>query len=365
MKSISFLYLFVVIFAEPGYGQNTFLDNKNNTCSTSSRSSDIGIIVTGGFMNFKSVELLDANGTQICELPSLPKARFWHTQDGFLSCGGGETDTSRTCHKFDSGVWTEQSMKYKRYQQSSWLMPTGEVLLMGGESFYNSTVKINNSSRVEIIMGADDKDDFGTEVLNNSGSEDAFDLAFGVSSACSIQLGVKVIVTGGSFKAPNQSTVVTDRVIAYNENSLLEILPKLNIARLDHGCGHYISRDGIEVYLVSGGRSISYNSYGYFDDFVELLNTETYVDGASSWTLLPSSSNLPSFRVGSASVSLDNKIFITGGISDFVNGIGTDEILQWNICTMEWNLVNHMLHVRVYHGISSVLLESVREYCLS
>ena len=33
---------------------------------------------------------------------------------------------------FDSGAWTELSMSHQRYSHSSWLMPTGDVLLMGG-----------------------------------------------------------------------------------------------------------------------------------------------------------------------------------------------------------------------------------------
>ena len=40
-----------------------------------------------------------------------------------------------------------------------------------------------------------------------------------------------------------------------------------------------------------------------------------YILGDSSLTLLSESSNLPSFRIGFASVSLDNKIFLTGTFS--------------------------------------------------
>ena len=45
------------------------------------------------------------------------------------------------------------------------------------------------------------------------------------------------------------------------------------------------------------------------------VSTEIYILGDSSWTLLSESSNLPSFRIGFASVSLDNKIFLTGTFS--------------------------------------------------
>jgi len=362
MEFFSIICLFVVIFAEFCFGRKyKSLKRENRTCTKYSTSSnDMGIIVTGGLMDFKSVELLDANGSQICQLANFPKGRVLHTQDGLLSCGGG-VDTYKSsqgsCVKFNSGVWTEQSMIHNRYKHSSWLMPTGNVLLMGGESY---NVTINNASGVESHGGEKENEDYnGTEVITSGGSEDFFDLEFGVSYACSIQLIDQVIVTGGSMIGSKWYKMVTGRVTAYNINGFVENLPNLNIGRFDHGCGHYINEDGNEVYLVTGGRR-NYNNH-FILEFE--LSTEIIIHGDSSWTLLPLSSNLPSYKAGSASVSLDNKIFVTGG--HFKNFTITNEILLWNRCTMKWKLVNHMEHARVYHGISLVPLESVKEYCVA
>merc|ERR1711973_1029383 len=122
---------------------------------------------------------------------------------------------------------------------------------MGGESY---NVTINNASGVESHGGEKENEDYnGTEVITSGGSEDSFDLEFGVSYACSIQLIDQVIVTGGRRN--------------YNNHFILE-----------------------------------------FE-----LSTEIIIHGDSSWTLLPLASNLPSYKAGSASVSLDNKIFVTGG----------------------------------------------------
>ena len=42
----------------------------------------LGILITGGFgLNETSIELLNANGTKICDLPSLPKGKVWQTQE--------------------------------------------------------------------------------------------------------------------------------------------------------------------------------------------------------------------------------------------------------------------------------------------
>ena len=39
-----------------------------------------------------SVELLDTNGTQLCNLPSLPSTRRGHSQTVLTSCGGEDSE---------------------------------------------------------------------------------------------------------------------------------------------------------------------------------------------------------------------------------------------------------------------------------
>ena len=45
------------------------------------------------------------------------------------------------------------------------------------------------------------------------------------------------------------------------------------------------------------------------------------------------------------------------------DGVPIDEILKLNIDTMEWELVSHMKSSRSFHGISSVPMSSVADYC--
>ena len=58
-------------------------------------STVLGIIVTGGGEDAVAVELLRADGSSICQLPSLPIPTWGHTQNGLTTCGGtrGERPT--------------------------------------------------------------------------------------------------------------------------------------------------------------------------------------------------------------------------------------------------------------------------------
>ena len=68
------------------------------------------------------------------------------------------------------------------------------------------------------------------------------------SSACSIELDNKVIVTGGTF---NQT-----RVFVYNMDGWIMELPQLITGRFGHGCGQYINTDDKMVNYFSGYSNI-------------------------------------------------------------------------------------------------------------
>ena len=63
-------------------------------------------MVAGGNGADTSVELLLLNGTRLCALPSLPGARYQHSQSGTLVCGGGGDKTSEqtSCVTFSGGT---------------------------------------------------------------------------------------------------------------------------------------------------------------------------------------------------------------------------------------------------------------------
>ena len=127
------------------------------------------------------------------------------------------------------------------------------------------------------------------------------------SSACAINLGSTVLITGGKL------TLTT--VSQYNEAGWLGDLPELQQERRSHGCSYYDNDEGTKVgidinyystiiifktYLVSGGLD-SNNGY--------LSTTEILVETASAWV---DTWNLPSPRYGLGGANIDNKILMTG-----------------------------------------------------
>ena len=64
----------------------------------------------------------------------------YHTQSGFLSCGGFETQS--LCEVFTPGVgWTEKpyNLTEERWGHTSWTLNNGSVLLLGGQCALTTT----------------------------------------------------------------------------------------------------------------------------------------------------------------------------------------------------------------------------------
>ena len=96
--------------------------------------------MTGGEGALTSAEVLFTNGSSICELPQLSQSKREHTQSGLTACGGYDSDTiRRSCIKFEAGSWTTltDNLVERREDQSCWVNPDGDILLIGG--FYSET----------------------------------------------------------------------------------------------------------------------------------------------------------------------------------------------------------------------------------
>ena len=94
------------------------------------------IIITGGWSSssYRSVEILQQNGSYWCSLPDLPDIRYKHTQSGLIACGSGgyNSDTETSCLTLTDGHWmTSHQLQYSRSEHSSWTSQHG-VVLMGG-----------------------------------------------------------------------------------------------------------------------------------------------------------------------------------------------------------------------------------------
>ena len=122
------------------------------------------------------------------------------------------------------------------------------------------------------------------------------------------------------------------------------------------------------MYLVAGG-------WNFISDNV-ISSTETLVNGAAVWT---ESGQLPLGLYQSQSLSLNNKIWLTGKIliSSFTNpnhfdNIGgyngtfyiVDYILQFNPSDESWTQVGQLKVARRGHGISVVNSEDVIDFCI-
>ena len=95
------------------------------------------VIVTGSSGNYKpaktSVELLSSNGTRLCSLPDLPESRYYHSQSGLITCGGGVAQTKNSCVTFTGGRWKKtHTLGMRRHDHTAWASPRGVLIIGGG-----------------------------------------------------------------------------------------------------------------------------------------------------------------------------------------------------------------------------------------
>ena len=79
-----------------------------------------GLVISGGEVPNKTVEVYIPSTGQVCSLPHLPKKRAYHTMDSRYICGGQGT-ASTSCIHFSSGHWiTTHTLTEERDGHSSW-----------------------------------------------------------------------------------------------------------------------------------------------------------------------------------------------------------------------------------------------------
>ena len=100
----------------------------------------LAILLTGGESFDEEevpVEVLDTNGSFICNLPQLSPYNYGHTQSGLTACGFMVPN----CVKFVSGEWKTviENTLYPRESHSSWMNPEGGIHLIGGDDTSSTT----------------------------------------------------------------------------------------------------------------------------------------------------------------------------------------------------------------------------------
>ena len=116
------------------------------------------MLITGGIKSGYSAELFSPKDGFSCSLPSLPEeygARYEHTMDQSLICGGGSEIAQNNCLQWNStlGIWYRSHLLWgSRKQHSSWT-PDPEIgtYLLGpdGDGWSSELVPPEGSSRPE------------------------------------------------------------------------------------------------------------------------------------------------------------------------------------------------------------------------
>ena len=104
-------------------------------------------MITGGSPSSevgKRVELLNPDGTLMCELESLPDERTEHSQSGLITCGGHFTQDSCLIFSFFTRTWKSHgsTLMQPRYGHSSYRRKN-TTLLIGGDESLNTTEMIS------------------------------------------------------------------------------------------------------------------------------------------------------------------------------------------------------------------------------
>ena len=95
-----------------------------------------GVIITGGELTKRAVEVYNSVSQNTCSLENLPNS-YSHTLCGGLLCGGGPQSSRRKrCLKFDANTYTFSltDLNLKKWSVSSlcWPVDNEGILLLGG-----------------------------------------------------------------------------------------------------------------------------------------------------------------------------------------------------------------------------------------
>merc|ERR1711936_801587 len=153
--------------------------------------------------------------------------------------------------------------------------------------------------------------------------------------ACGVEVDDTFIVTGGhDYSAPDRAL---NSVVRYNSQGVSEVLSSLTVRRAGHACTSYLNDNGQRVVLVTGGYNLGASV---------LDSTELMVD-FNSWR---PAANLPSARPGLRAASLDNQVFLFGGVHSSESPL--DSILFYNPDSDEWQPAGNMIVPRWKHAVA-------------
>ena len=96
-----------------------------------------------------------------------------------------------------------------------------------------------------VILGSYESPTITEKIVSDDGTTSlGFDLVTDTYSACVINLGSTMLVTGGG------TNDTFTRVVQYSETGYVRDLPRLNHARYYHGCSYFDNDQGTKVHSV-------------------------------------------------------------------------------------------------------------------
>jgi len=258
-----------------------------------------GIIVAGGEKQ-KKVKLVKPDTKEVCDLPDLP-SYFTYSSINLLDgtpvlCGSWDAKWSKARMKNET-----EPRKFKAATSCVQLSPASKdaqwTIFTENKSNHRDCVSLTTPDGILLMGGHNSR---RVDLLKPDGSYEyqVFVLSRMIDRACGIEDEGTLIITGGGSNGFDES-MASNVVQRYNRQGYVEDLPQMNHARTEHGCGFY-HKDGKKVLVVAGG---------YYGWYQKISSTETHVLGSPSWT---SSSPLPRRMFASASVSMNDKIYILG-----------------------------------------------------
>jgi len=339
--------------------QNFGTDVQNvNVVPTTPTDGVKGILLAGGtyidWTKKKTTHVFIPSYNKTCAFPELPEQRFDHSLDTVgntpVLCGGsyyldgkqfyydGKISLDHICLQLTpptaSGTWSVSAVTKGFYYHSSWNSKAG-LILMGGSS----------SRKTEIVKDIDPNFD----PSNLPDTIYGFDLVTKSKASCAISLEDSVIITGGE----KDYNSFIKNVIEYNLEGFVKNLPDMNEDRAGHGCGSY-KNNGKVVLLVAGGGGGVGND-GLYNNYRS--STEKMTLGDQAWTL---AKPLPWKLYAPGSVSMDNEVYILGGMS---GGMYKTEVLIFD--GEGWTEVGHIKY-KLYNTAATVITmekEEVENNC--
>jgi len=287
------------------------------TTNTTISTSKSGVLIVGGFKPggfSNSAEEFNTNTGETCSVGDLPESNYGMSLCHRMVCGGQHALTS--CSKFEADSTFSTlpvTLRESRAYHLCWGLPSGEVLLLGGSYSEKTTERVS---------------------ADGSSSSPDFNFPYYTLYACGIDLGDSYVVTGGNDGSTMQI------VAKFSVTGEVSYLANLNTGRYEHACSKFVDDNGETTLLVTGGKKKD-NSNRF------LSTTEILVD--STWSYV---SSLPSPRTATAAATVDNVVYVFGGLYDNGTRYYFDEILSYNSNTNKWEDVGQMWRPSFLHAVS-------------